>query len=569
MDLFNLKKIYSLAVEPESKTDFDLWCLQEEVISFLDEEANDEYVIIYASFPHAFIHSVFIPQPDLTDELVNDLLKWNCDPFSSWGLTCSSNDARIESPLHRTGSETLSTGEQIIFGRSFEGVNNNQSYYEINQVISHVLDVYFVSERNAWCRLDDHGDMLEVFKVIKIPDLPTNETGTIICAKKEVLSEYSSVENFTLIRMFDINRYRSGNFSGWDNERKSTEIGISKTIYGYLSVSHGTGSHSRGFQLIEFNVPKEQIVNRVWGRSADEQQKKYCTFTAYNWKNKITSEISCDPSCLSIYFTESDLPFETTPAFFRPEVLTKYKLERAKYKLDTRSVSCRGTWHLQTFDINSAGQVHTYLIYLSRLPYEEQLHWKQFNENPKAPISRRAITTDFEGQFIEDYDPLPSLKRKLERLHSEGAQWWALRDDNALDKVHYPYTASKDEWADEILNLGQLLVEGLQEKWLRKKAKELGCKPDNRLRALKLLEGILVAIDFEQDHAREIMAPFHIVHNLRSILKGHTWGTEAENERIKALKDYGSFRDHFKKICSDCDESIEIITSKLREVAGY
>ena len=200
------------------------------------------------------------------------------------------------------------------------------------------------------------------------------------------------------------------------------------------------------------------------------------------------------------------------------------------------------------------------------MPYEEQLHWKQYNEPPKAPLSERAIKTDFEGQFYEGYDPLPSLKRKLKELHSQGAQWWVLRDDNAPDKVHYPYTESKDEWAEEILNLDQLLVEGLQEKWLRKKAKELGCKPDDRLRALKLLEAILVAVDFEQDHAREIMTPFHIVHNLRSILKGHTSGTEAENERKNALKDYGSFRGHFEKICSDCDESIEIITKAIKEI---
>ncbi|MBB1419817.1 hypothetical protein H5187_21495 [Pseudoalteromonas sp. SG44-1] len=118
---------------------------------------------------------------------------------------------------------------------------------------------------------------------------------------------------------------------------------------------------------------------------------------------------------------------------------------------------------------------------------------------------------------------------------------------------------------DAYLNFDQLLVEGLQEKWLRKKAKSLGCKPDARLRALKLLETILVAIDFEEDHAREIMSPFHVVHNLRSILKGHTSGTEAENERKNALKEYGSFRKHFEKICSDCDESLEIIAEALKE----
>lgn len=566
MDLFNLEEIYSLALEPESKNDFDHWASQEGVAGYLEDEAKDEYIIIYSSLPHTFIHSVLIPNVEPNDEVLTDLQKWSYNPFSSWGLTCSSDDAWIEAPLSSSGSETLKTGEQIVFGRSFEGINNNQSYYELNQKIAHVLDIHFVPERKAWCKLDDHGDMLDVFKILEIDDLPRNETGTIICAKKEVLSEYLGVENLTLIRMFDFTRYKSGNFSGWDNNRESVDFGNSASVYGSLSITPGVGSYSRGFQLIELSLPIEHIVNRVWSRPVDEEAKKYCSYIAHDWKNKIITEISCDPTCLSNYFTESELPFEITPAFFKPEVLSKYKSDRAKYKLDSRSVSCRGSWHLETFDVNSAGQVHTYLIYLSRLPYEEQLHWKQYNEKPKAPLSERAIKTDFEGQFYEEYDPLPSLKRKLDKLHSEGVHWWVLRDENAPDKVHYPYTDSKDEWAEEILNLDQLLVEGLQEKWLRNKAKSLGCNPDARLRALKLLEAILVAIDFEEDHAREIMSPFHIVHNLRSILKGHTSGTEAENERKNALKEHGSFRKHFEKICSDCDESVEIIAEAFKEI---
>jgi hypothetical protein len=151
-------------------------------------------------------------------------------------------------------------------------------------------------------------------------------------------------------------------------------------------------------------------------------------------------------------------------------------------------------------------------------------------------------------------------------LHSEGVSWWKLRDQEAPGKVHYPYTDSRDEWAEEILNLDQLLVEGLEEKWLRKKAKDLKCNPDARLRALKLIETILVAADFEESHAREIMSPFHMVHNLRSVLKGHASGTEAEKIRKDALTEHGSFRKHFEKICSECDESIEILICAFKEI---
>ena len=566
MDIYNLKPISSLALEPEDKAAFDKWTSQGDVVNFLEDEIKDEYIIIYASLPHTFIHAVLIHDAELNDEVISDLLKWSYNPFSSWGLTCSADDAWIEAPLSSAGSKTLKSGEQIIFGRSFEGIDNNEAYYEINQKISHVLDIHYVHERKAWCKLDDHGDIDDIFKLIKIDSFPKNETGKIICVKKDVLGEYAGVLNLKLVRMFDFTRYKSGSFSGWDNNRNHSDLTRTPSIFGSLSASPGTGSYSTGFQIIDIKTPKEKIISSIWGNSNSDEEKSYCTYIAHDWKNKIITEISCNPKCLANYFTESNLPFEITPAFFKPEVLSKYKSDREKYKLDSRSVGCRGSWHLETFDINSAGQVHTYLIYLSRLPYEEQLHWKQYNEQPKAPLSDRAIKTDFEGQFYEEYDPLPSLKRKLEKLHSEGVSWWKLRDQDAPDKVHYPYTSSRDEWADEILNLDQLLVEGLEEKWLRNKAKELNANPDARLRALKLLEVILVALGFEEGHSREIMTPFHTVHNLRSVLKGHTSGSESEKIKKEALSDYGSFRKHFEKICTDCDESVEIITEAVKDL---
>lgn len=566
MDIYNLKRINELALEPEDKVAFDKWTLQEDVVKFLEDEINDEYIVIYASLPHTFIHTVLIPDIELNDEVVNDLRKWSYNPFSSWGLTCSSDDAWIEAPLSNSGSKTLKSGEQIIFGRSFEGIQSNESYYELNQKIAHVLDIHYVPERKSWCKLDAHGDIDDIFKIFKLDSFPGNETGKLICVKKDILGEYAGVENLKLVRMFDFTRYKSGSFSGWDNDRNRSDLTNLPSIFGSLSVSPGTGSYSTGFQILDIKIPKEKIINSIWGGSHSDEEKSYCTYIAHDLKNKIISEISCDPKCLANYFTKSDLPFEVTPAFFKPEVLSKYKSDREKYKLDSRSVDCRGSWHLETFDVNSAGQVHTYLIYLSRLPYEEQLHWKQYNEQPKAPLSDRAIKTDFEGQFYEEYDPLPSLKQKLDKLHTEGVSWWKLRDQDAPDKVHYPYTSSRDEWADEILNLDQLLVEGLEEKWLRNKAKELKINPDARLRALKLMEAILVAIDFEESHSREIMTPFHTVHNLRSILKGHTSGSESEKIKKEALSVHGSFRRHFEKVCSDCDESIEIIAEAFKEL---
>ncbi len=59
MDIYNLKAINSLALEPEDKDDFDNWTSQEGVVKYLEDESKDEYIIIYASLPHTFIHGGF------------------------------------------------------------------------------------------------------------------------------------------------------------------------------------------------------------------------------------------------------------------------------------------------------------------------------------------------------------------------------------------------------------------------------------------------------------------------------------------------------------------------------
>lgn len=567
MNIYDLNSLKLLSDEPDSEDDFHSWCQQSEISEFLSSDVSDEYIILYASLPHTFIHAIFLPDTQAHKDNFDNLMRWSGNPFSSWGVSCSSEDVTIEKPLSSFGDKSLTYGEQIIFARSFEGTDNCATYYEINQKIAHSLDLHYLAERKSWCKLNLHGEIDEIIKIIKISDDKKSDGGTVICANKNILGEYAGIESHKLFRMFDFTRYKTSNFNGWGSDRKVVALNNSN-IWGSINIVNGVGSYSRGFQLSDIAIAKEKIIANIFGYSAEENHKDYCSYIAHDWKNSEIKEISCNPNCLANYFTESDLPFEITPTFFKPEVLLKYKTDRDRFTLNSRSIYCRGAWELKTFDVNSAGQVHTYLIYLSHLPYEEQLHWKQYNEAPKAPISDRAMANDIKGEWSSEYDALLSLKAKLAKLDTKGSAWWKLRDKNAPDKVHYPYTSSRDEWAEEILNLDQLIIEGLEEKWLRKKAKDLKLNPDARLRALKLIEIILVHVGFEADHAREIMTPFHVIHNARSILKGHTLGTEAEELRKNAISDYGSYKNHYEKICTDCDESLEIITNALSEVAS-
>jgi len=564
MNIYDISLLLSLTEEPKDPEDFLAWIQQNDVVHYLTQEILEDDIIVFASLPHVFIHSVLVPVIELTKSTIDELIEWRHSPDSTWSYLISSDEIWIEKPLASSGSSILNDSEQIIYNRSFEGYDAKSNYFDLNQKISQVLEIHYLEERNSWCKLDTFGDIEDIVRVIELEDLPNDSSGTLVTIKRSLLGEYTSVQDLNLCRFFDFTRYKTGSFPGWGEYREPIAFGDGKNLFGRLVVADAIGSYSKGFQIKNISVPKQKVINNFWPTKSVDQ-KKYVTFIAQDWKhNKITG-ISCDPSCLGNYFTETELPFETSPAFFRPEVLLKYKSDREKYQLESRTISCRGSWQLKTFDINDAGQVHTYLVYLGQLPYEEQLHWKQYNQEPKAPISERAFKTDFEGQWHEEYEPLENLKMKLREIHREKVDWWTLRSSDALQKTQYPYTASKDEWADEILNLDQLLIEGFEEKWLRRKSKDLGSNPDDKLRALKLVEHLLVRIGFDEDHANQLMSPFHEVHNLRSLLKGHASGKKTEKIRKQILTDFGSYREHFKKICTDCDESMEIIINNFHQ----
>ena len=164
MNIFNLDPVLSLAKEPEDSDEFNYWIQQKDIYPFLKKEILDKDIILYASLPHVFIHAVLIPDTDLDNSSIQDLLKWNHSPDSSWSQVSSSEDSWIESPLSNSDSELLIKGEQIIFERSFDGDETKHNYYEINQKITHILDIHFMPERDAWCKLDRFGDFEDVKK---------------------------------------------------------------------------------------------------------------------------------------------------------------------------------------------------------------------------------------------------------------------------------------------------------------------------------------------------------------------------------------------------------------------
>ena len=521
--------------------------------------------MIYASGPAVLIRSVLAPVAQVTpadhDELLNAFVQGD----ETWHIERSYGGGHghrviLKEPLSPSNYKSLGGGEQLVFRRSFDSVHKGESPTELSQKLVHALDVHFVPERNAYCRLDQRGDIEDVIRIVRVEEGKSRDatlTAVTILAKE--LSTYMTLSGTALVFMFDFTRFRVGNFNGWGDHPR---IQHREPDLFYNGGSSGDASYVNGRMIVRSTVLREQLVDE-WKEESHPAKREFTTFKIFDRKNKVEVETSCGPEFLSNYFQESKLPWEISPAFFRPDVLHRFKADPEKYSLDDRTISCRNAWYLKTYDINEAGQVHTYIGYLADLPIEEQRYWQSFNEWPKGTISKRAHENDIMGEFSSEYDPLQFLKYKIEKLNDAPPEWWLPRSEEHMDAARYPATDSTLEWANEVLALDQMIVEGFQLKPLKKRLEASGRKAETGWASLKVLVELLIASGVDADEAASAIAPLRKLHALRNTLKAHSSVAAKSKEERQARSTHGTLRAHYKNLAGECDKAFDRVLLAL------
>ena len=411
-----LKQLARVDVAPEDDSSYSQWLKSTRHLALLNNNATDDEIIVYASSRNILIHGVIVNEDALRSLSTDDLLEWNGNPFVAragyaWGG--ASEDVGIVKNSSMWPSLAREHFQQLIFARVFHGLNDEDATsYEILQEYLHASEIFWRPEQQAFCCFDEHGDFDPIVSITR----KTNSNGiTLVTFQRKHLEKYLASSSSVLVRMFDFMLVRRGQFEGWPDNRGELERTLSQgdhLIYRQM-IHPGRASYTRGVQIVRTSRPKREIFRSIrnpW-HAADENPG--VEFIAFDWRNDRLTDISTSPSATTNYFQDSEnsLPYETSPAFFRPDVLHKYKADREKYSVseEQRMISCRGAWDLQTYDINEEGQVHTYIRYLRSLPYDEQLYWRSFNEKPKSGISKRAFQTDFEGEWSEVVTPLEKV----------------------------------------------------------------------------------------------------------------------------------------------------------------
>ncbi len=538
-------------------TDPTSWLVSaESSLDYLKVNSHNDEIIIDASASSVLIHGALAIRSKVTPADGADLQDNNIPmPDDCWCIQRvwgggEGHRMYLEPPLS-SSSKSFQGGEKLIFRRHFTGVAVGPSPIELSQKLVHSLGLHYVPERSAYCRLDARGDIEDVIKVIQLNKGNTWYYLDVVTILRKDLDTFMALSDTCLVLRFDFTRVRWGSFGGWGEiNRYSRE----ETDLFYHGGTAQQGSYCHGAMIVRPQLSVDDLV-RAWKKEENRSNRKYVTFKIFDRKNGVNVETSCAPEFLSNYFQRSNLPWEISPAFFRPEVLHRFKADPEKYTLEDRSISCRNAWYLKTYDINEVGQVHTYIGYLADLPYEEQLYWQAFNEWPKGPISARAHQTDIVGDWSRAYEPLNELKHLVSLLDATPPSWWKSRGSTLSDAVRYPATDSVKEWGDEVLSLDQYLVEGFLLKPLRELAEAGGRLIDQKWAPLRVLQEVLIAKGRTEPEAKALVLPMQKLHALRTEVRGHATTEKRKKAESEARTVFGSLRGHFTQMVTDCEKS--------------
>jgi hypothetical protein len=553
---------------PADSERFSDWIEADAYLDFLRENALANELAIYASSEFAFIHSVAVPNDCLAAVDMHDLLNWDSDPctsISSFVTGGGSDDVWVERGPGGTGTQTLKDAVQLVFCRTFEGwTGAGRTYYELHQEYEHLAGIHWRPESRAYCHFNENGDLESVVSVTSRED--KDSSVALVSFMWQPLEEYLAATKSSIVRMFDFTLLRRSGFSGW-SDGPTQEISESSDLFYRRRVMPGYAAYTRGVQIIRPRRPRQAIFAGITDRWFGRGSRQYAEFIAYDWRNKRVTNVSTDPEATTNYFQASgnSLPFELSPAFFKPEVLNKYKADRDKYIVGERDVSCRMAWHLEAIDVNEAGQVHAYICYLRRLPYPEQLYWLSFNEPPRASISERAVVNDFHGEWVSFVSPLQRVLSIMQRWRDANATWWILRNERLLESVNTPLSASRDEWAEAYMDLAKLVVEGFETKAIRAQLDALQVSYNDEDKTITLLENLLTARS--GGHFQKLEG-LRTVQLLRSKAKGHAGGSEAQQLAQAALMEHETFTNHFQYVCAQvADELVKIESACHDEIA--
>jgi len=405
------------------------------------------------------------------------------------------------------------------------------------EVIQHFLlyyEAFWVEEKREYQSVEENGDIITVIKHIK-----NSQEDEIIYVNTKYLRNYLALIKSYLVRFHDHRRrfkdqmpFKSKDASFADDQCSyRIDVYNKNFIKGFLSYSRLLGKDiikpfDKPFARFTFDTPEKDYVSFIIG--AD--------------KNGNNIECTCNEDYLSSYFTDTGAPNFLTPVYFNKVVLLKYYSEPKRFEVTSHHFSCLSLWRID-IDITKEGLVQVWLGDLGRLPHNEQLHWKQYNVQPRGTISKYRFEADFEAKFSSptvEESPIAYLKSAHNELNAKSSKLFAdnifleleENDQHYLKVVRIPLTEEWKEFDEQIQALAKIFCDSINVKLLESIS---GRKIDNKeiKGSISLLYVTLEKLGVEKEKINLTIEALQAIQTIRSTGAAHRKGEKFEHSLEK------------------------------------
>mgnify|MGYP001346131810 CR=1 FL=1 len=380
-----------------------------------------------------------------------DLLRDDGKP----GFSQSGRSGRILTKYHRYTS--LHGERPLVWFRHFYGAF--PSYAELDEEFRLYHDLAEDKSRGLLFSFDKSGRELEVAKY--------NKDQVIV--KTKYLKQFQAGTGLHVAIYFDSTRYSKIPFK----DIPDSDLELSKNepylrwTRNVFNIDDKKEFFSISRLLGKVIIPPESKHNSgIWPYDEISIESDVAFIAGYDSKGN-EKVLTSNPNKL-------DVSQYLIPVFFRKEVLSKYYNEPERYKVNDGSLSCLGLWYCK-IDNNLSDKVSVYLGDLGRdLPYEERLHWRQFNLPPDGPISLTNFKRSFLAQWTSAEAPDLLFRQEYTRMNIDWEEkyGWPLflkptpHDEYILNVIRIPLTNSQAELDSLIIGLTKLIVDSLNEETL-------------------------------------------------------------------------------------------------------
>ena len=457
----------------------------------------------------------------------------------------------------------------FVIYREFHGFIPSTFELVQNFILYH--EAFFVDELVEYHRIDNNGDIHPIIRIERENDNP------LVLVDAHHLKDYLAANQCYLVRYYDHHRWAledisehiKGQFASYplgDNSSRF-ELWLRTDIprNGYKSASRLLGKD------VVFPYPQPD-KRRTWFASG-EREEKFATFIIGRDEQGKDIESTCNEDELSNYFTDRGTPHFLTPVFFKREVLVKYYQEPSRYKVSSSGLRCLDLWDLP-IDITKEELAQVWLGDLGRIPYKEQLHWRQFNVVPRGTITRHRWLRDFMAECADPTDDpiyyfrvaFEEVQRETKARYGEGLfQGLNDKDRHAYETLHLPLTEEWKEFDEQVQALAKVTVDSLNVNLLSRESSQ---KIDGSSikGSIDLLGVYLSGIGVKEDIGKQIMHALHAVQTTRSTGAAHRKGSKFDKALQRFQLDNLSNRAKVRKLVADLTRALSIIAEAMRRI---